>query len=91
MDNIGHAIKQLRKQRNIKQKTLAEKVGITNSYLSSIEAGNRIPSIEVLVSILKELNLPIAIIFIMAMSDEELEKYRKHLIELSLLIIKSYL
>lgn len=40
-----------RKQREIKQNILAEKIGISNNYLSSIERGKEKPSLEIFVQI----------------------------------------
>ncbi|MGE8080963.1 helix-turn-helix domain-containing protein [Peribacillus loiseleuriae] len=39
MKNIGLIIQERRKQLNISQKELADKLGVTNSFLSKIESG----------------------------------------------------
>jgi len=44
--NIGKAIKELRKARNITKEHLAEKTGISVSHLEKIEAGARRPGID---------------------------------------------
>ena len=41
----------------LKQKTLAEKMGLSNNYLSSIERGKEKPSLEVIVNICIELQV----------------------------------
>ena len=41
----------------LKQNTLAEKMGLSNSYLSSIERGKEKPSLEVIVNICIELQV----------------------------------
>lgn len=43
--DIGKAIKELRKSRNITKEQLAEKIGISVSHLEKIEAGSRRPGI----------------------------------------------
>lgn len=48
MDNlVGKKIKKLRKERGLSQKSVAEKLNITDSYLSKIEKGQH-PSITLL-------------------------------------------
>lgn len=48
MANIGERIKKLRTEHGDTQQALAEKLGITNSYISYIESGERDPSTELL-------------------------------------------
>lgn len=48
---IGRRIAVRRKQQRIKQKDLAEMLGISNNHLSSIEGGKASPSLEVLIEI----------------------------------------
>lgn len=54
---MGKRIAQRRKSLKIKQHDLAEKIGISNNYLSSIERGREKPSLEVFVSICNALNV----------------------------------
>lgn len=49
--NIGINIKRIRKSKLISQKELALRIKKSNGYLSDIENGNKIPSINVLYSI----------------------------------------
>jgi transcriptional regulator with XRE-family HTH domain len=62
-ENIGHVIKILRTAAGIKQKALAGKAGIKPNYLSMIESGKREPSLNLLRSIAKALNVPVSYIF----------------------------
>lgn len=55
--NIGQRIARRRIQAGLKQTTLAEKVGISNNYLSSIERGREKPRLETIISICKELRV----------------------------------
>ena len=49
--NIGKRIVRRRKRLKISQIDLAEKIGISNNYLSSIEHGKEKPSLDILVKI----------------------------------------
>ena len=55
--NLGKRIAKRREQNGMKQNVLAEKVGISNNYLSSIERGKEKPSLEVVVRICIELEV----------------------------------
>ena len=46
---IGARIKNLRKERGLTQQTLADELGVTLNYISKIEPGMKVPSIDVLV------------------------------------------
>lgn len=54
---IGSRIAHRRIHSGIKQTTLADTVGISNNYLSSIERGKERPSLEILVSICNALRV----------------------------------
>lgn len=55
--NLGKRIAKRRKETNMKQNCLAEEIGISNNYLSSIERGREKPSLEILVKICNVLNV----------------------------------
>lgn len=55
--NLGKRIAQRRKQAKMKQTALADLVGISNNYLSSIECGKEKPSLEILVKICNTLQV----------------------------------
>ncbi len=46
---MGQRISRLRKERGFTQEELAERMEITNSYLSNIERNRSIPSLEILI------------------------------------------
>ena len=54
---IGKRIANRRKQLGLKQNILAEKLNMSNNYLSGIERGNEKPSLEVLVKICNSLQV----------------------------------
>ena len=70
--NLGEAIKYCRSKRRLSQKELAEKSGISKSYLCLIEKGEREASIGVLQSISEALSIPVAIVVLIASESEEL-------------------
>lgn len=55
--DIGRRIKKARIEKSISQKELAHRINKSNGYLSDIENGNKLPSINVLYSIAYQLRL----------------------------------
>jgi transcriptional regulator with XRE-family HTH domain len=51
-------IRHLRMQRGYTQRELAERAGITQEYLSAIERGSRVPSLEVFLILAEALDIP---------------------------------
>lgn len=54
---IGKRIKQIRKSKKLSQAELAEKVGLSDGYMSYIETAAKCPSLEVLVLIANALGV----------------------------------
>lgn len=71
--NLGESIKYFRSVGKLTQKELAEKSGISKSYLCLIEKGEREASIGVLQSISDALSIPVAVVVLIASESEELE------------------
>lgn len=63
---IGQAIRNWRRLLHISGKTLAAKAGISASYLSLLETGNRDPSLSTLVSIARVLGTPVSQLILLA-------------------------
>ena len=62
--NIGKTIRNIRKEQiGLNQKELSTELGITQSYLSQIENGNRVPSMDLIVEISKFFEVPTSILF----------------------------
>jgi len=59
---IGDIIRHERKKQGINQKDLAEKAGISNSYLTDIEKGRHTPSIKTLLKISEALQIDCGVI-----------------------------
>lgn len=68
--NISDTIKGLRLNKKMTLKQLSENSGLTVSYLSRIESGERSPTIKSLESICASFNISINTLFILADSDK---------------------
>jgi transcriptional regulator with XRE-family HTH domain len=62
-DQLGRRIRTLRTERGLTLTGLAARVGITRSFLSSVERGVAYPSLLVLRSIAAELEVPVFLLF----------------------------
>ena len=62
-EKIGKRVKEAREKSGMTQADLAEKVGVSVTYISSIERGISFPRGEVLVGILNALNVPADFVF----------------------------
>lgn len=71
--SLGTAIKTARVRRNIKQKVLAVKMGVSKSYLSLIENDKREPSLSFLKKLADELAIPLSMLFVLANDYPKLE------------------
>lgn len=74
---IGKAIKTLRKERNISQSELSKKSGISQVYLSQIETGTRSGTINMLETIAKGLQIPLPVIFWLAIEQTDIEESKQ--------------
>jgi XRE family transcriptional regulator, regulator of sulfur utilization len=59
---IGEVIKNRRKALALTQGELAERVGITQTYLSLIENGSKVPTLGKLLQVLGEINLELSLL-----------------------------
>lgn len=59
MFNVGEKIRQIRLERGIEQSVLAERIGVSQGFISQIERGLEIPSLKRLNDIAKALNVPV--------------------------------
>lgn len=79
---IGEVIVDLRKQKGIKQKEIAEGLGVSVTYLSRIENNEQKPSVDLITKIATFLDVPVsAIVFkaldLDAIENKEQKKYFK--------------
>lgn len=63
MLNLGRNIKNWRAAKNISQKELAYKVGITVAYLSMVENNAKKPSLTLIEKICHTLEVPLGVFF----------------------------
>lgn len=84
---IGKNIKLFRVNAGIKQKDLAQRIGIKESYMSSVESERKEPSLSLLKKIADELGIPVAMFFwddVDSINDNTTEgKLKKLLIDLA--------
>lgn len=59
--NIGKIVRALRENKGITRRSLAETVGISDSYLKKIEAGTRLPGVHLYQKMLEELEAGLVI------------------------------
>jgi transcriptional regulator with XRE-family HTH domain len=59
---IGHTIKNIRKSLRMKQTELSEKTGISKSYISMIESGQKIPTLDTLQCLSIALGTPLPLL-----------------------------
>ncbi len=57
MIHFGSRLRDLRRQKNLTQKQLAELVGVQNSIISFYEVGERVPSVEMIIRLSRVLRV----------------------------------
>ena len=75
--NIGNTIRRLRKKKGINQIEFASKCNLSQTYLSQIESGKRIPTIETLNKISENLDIPMAIISFLSLNLESVAENKR--------------
>ena len=55
--SIGQNIRKVRKQRKLRQEDLAEKAGISMTYVGALERGEKIPALETFIAIANALEV----------------------------------
>lgn len=71
--DIGQGIKAVRKNLDLTQEDFAELIGITQSYLSLIEKGNKKPHTTVLEAIAEKANTPMAVLMWMGLTEADVK------------------
>lgn len=79
--NVGRAIRLCRTQKSFTQKSLAEKAGLSVSYLSLLEQNKRDPTISKIRDIAIALGIPASILFFLAADEAELSGLDSGLID----------
>lgn len=79
---IGKTLKLIRILKGLKQKELADKLGISPNYLSAVENDKREPSLSFIKLVSKKLDVPVSFLFLdnideSSMSEEQKVIYQK--------------
>lgn len=75
--DLGNAIKNLRKQKKITQKQLAELSEISTNALCSIETGQSFPSKATIYKICKSLNIPESYLLLFSITEEDIPEDKR--------------
>lgn len=76
-EKIGKFISELRKEKNLTQEQLAEKMGVTDKSISRWENGKTMPDLSMITILAEELNVEVSeLLNGRRMTKEELEKLR---------------
>lgn len=68
---LGPKIQEIRKNLKIRQKKLAEEAGISKSFLSEIESGEKDPSLKILEKISRALGVPWPVIALLSVEKAD--------------------
>lgn len=81
--NLGKVIKDIRTGKKIQQKELSQAGNISVTYLSQIENNKKEPTLSTLQALSKCLEIPLPIIFFMALEENDIppnkKEFYKHL------------
>lgn len=75
--DLGRAIARLRKQQCLNQKSLARECSISQTYLSQIENNRKDPNLSTLKEISRALEVPLPILFFLAMNDGDIPEGKR--------------
>jgi len=70
--DIGKAVRECRTRRGLTQKELAAGSGLDPSYVSLIESGRRVPSLDVLTRIAEYVAVPVYLLVLLGCEDDDL-------------------
>jgi transcriptional regulator with XRE-family HTH domain len=87
--NIGKAIRELRRQQQLSQDTLARQSGITQAALSAIEKKGVRPNNETLQNLCKALNVPESLLYVIGMEKIDIPQQKQLLYDELFPIIQS--
>ena len=79
--NLGGTIRTIRKQAGMSQEDLSERTGLSQTSISQIESGIKRPSKRSLQKICSVLDIPEAVLFILALEDKDVPKARRKIFE----------
>ena len=77
--DFGKAIKQVRKEKKIKQKELSDITGLSVNAISEIELVKTIPHKEKFNKIAKGLDIPKSYLFFLCLTEDDITEEKRHL------------
>ncbi len=80
--NIGEAIKRLRKELGMTQKSFAEEFEISQTYLSQIENNKKTPNLNLIESISHKAEIPLPVLLFLAIETNDVKDDKKELFTL---------
>jgi transcriptional regulator with XRE-family HTH domain len=89
--NIGQAIVAIRKKKHIKQKMLAENMGMSTNALVALEKGRAWPSAATMSRLSAALDVPQSFILLYAIGDDDIPEAKKVFVKSLLEPLKDYL
>ena len=89
--NIGQAIVTIRKKKHMKQKMLAEKMGMSSNALVALEKGQAWPSAATIGRLSAALDVPQSFILLYAIDDNDIPDTQKDIFKSLLEPLKEYL
>ncbi|WP_037328381.1 helix-turn-helix transcriptional regulator [Runella zeae] len=91
LSSVGHSIAKYRKKTGLSQKELAERLGITPTYMSLIEKGKKWPSHILLKKVCSELNIEehdlYKDLFLESLGNKKLSEPQKEIVHLLRILI----
>jgi len=87
--DLGNAIKKIRKEKGFTQSFLAERCGITQTYLSQIENNSKEPNISTVKKIAKSLDIPMPVLFFLSIDTEDITPEKQEAFEMIQSSVKS--
>ena len=76
--NLGNTIKQIRKEKGIKQNAFADLCDISQTYLSQIENNQKEPNISTLKVISSRLEIPLPFLFFLSLDENDIPASKRH-------------
>lgn len=89
--NLGEAIKLILKERNMNQIQLSEKVGKSQTAISQILNGAYSPTAETMQKIAEALDVPVAVISFLTLSEEDVPENKKDFFKAMHPIMEKYI
>ncbi len=75
--NLGQSIKSIRKKKNLGQKEIAEKCGISINSLSQIETNSTFPHKQTIEKLAEVLEVPLSYILFLSITEEDIPEEKK--------------